>query len=173
MSRITKDIATDVAIQLTANKKAEIKKLEDELAGFITGIYEASLSDLIKQAFKKHKGFLHTTNSIRLTGAGLSVGYKYYALSYELPKCNSCGQFPMNDEQSAKIVKLDDKIQDLIKEHRDLKQSIENALYNLRTYANVEREFPEAFKLLPVKSVNTALMVNIKDIRCKLDGANC
>jgi len=171
--RITKEIAANVAKQLVSSKKEEIKSLKSQQSEFITTIYEASLSELIKQAFKKHKGFLYTTTSIRLIGSGLPVGYKSYQLTKVLPQCNSCGQFPMNDEQADVIINFSNKIEDLEKSTHELQNNIEAALFNLRTYNNVEKEFPEAFKLLPASKVNTGLMVNIKDIRCKLDKGNC
>jgi hypothetical protein len=171
--RITKTIATDVASQLVQAKKIELKTLRDNQAEFITDIYEASLSDLIKNAFKKHKGFIYSGSSIRLNGEGLSVGYKNYPLSKELPKCNSCPSFPLTSEQSAIVVDFENKIDTKEKEVKELFNNIEVALINLRTYGNVEKEFPEAFKLLPPANINTGLIINIKDIRCKLDAVNC
>jgi hypothetical protein len=79
----------------------------------------------------------------------------------------------MDDNQSAVVLYFSNKIETMEKGIRELIINIEAALFNLRTYANVEKEFPEAFKILPVSKVNTGLMVNIKDIRCKLDVANC
>lgn len=171
--RITKQIAQDVAMQLVSGKRVEIKELKNKQAEFLTEIYENSLSDLIKESFAKHKGFIYSGSSLRLSGVGLPQGYKNYPLTKELPKCNSCSIFPVTDEQAAIILGYSDKVDDLEREVNELQNNIEAALFNLRTYGNVEKEFPEAFKLLPVTKTNTGLMVNIKDIRCKLDKITC
>lgn len=172
-TRITKAIAEAVAKQLVQSKQAEIKQIQDNEADFISGFYEASLSQLVKDGFKKHKGFFHTSSSIRLSGSGLTQGYRYYALNKNYPVCNSCPVFPVSDEQANTIIEFETQIEEKTKSMRELFNNIEAALINLRTYNNIEKEFPEAFALLPKQAVNTALAINIKDIRCKLDKANC
>lgn len=173
MSRITKQIAGVVANALCESRKSELKQLQSDQIQFLSTIYEASIPTVVKDAFKKYKGFLNSSTSIRVQGEGISDGYAFYQLTSQMPICNSCDRFKLDSNQAAVFVDFLNKIHDKKKEVSLLKTEIEAALFNLRTYNNVKKEFPEAFKLLPASRINTGLMVNIKDIRCKLDIANC
>lgn len=169
MSRITKEIAADVATKLLSGKNQEIEKLKEDLRSFVKKCYMAALPKEVVAFFEgPHKEFLRTIRTARFIGEGL--GYEYYAFNEGLPQINNI--ITLNSKEAAHIVALNNKIKDLSDGYRMLYTEIENALYAYHTYKNVESEFPEAYALLPVKT-NTGLMVNIKDIRCKLNTANC
>jgi hypothetical protein len=170
--RITKTIATEVAQQLIAVKNEELKHLRLQQKTFIRDIYLTQLPKDVLICFGKNPKYFRTTSAIYINGPGLPQGYKTYSIGDPLPSING-DRITVTELYSTDIEKNEDAINTKSKEINELFDNIEAALINLRTYNNVEKEFPEAFKLLPPASINTGLMVNIKDIRCKLDKANC
>lgn len=168
-NRITKQIAEAIAKQLTAPKRAEIAELRAAFKTFVTQKYIESLPAGILAA-TKFKDFFNTTSQTRLVGEGLPLGYKWYALAGTYPKNEAVVHVNPQDAQT--VLRYENQLETLNQQANDLEREIGNALLNLRTYKNVEQEFPEAAALLPVKE-NSAIAINLKDIRCKLDANNC
>jgi hypothetical protein len=172
MSRITKEIASAVAKELCSSKQSEISDLRKELQITMRKYYLSILPDNIVVQFGENSEYFKQVSSVKITGENISNMYKYYSIGDALPQSNSFERLNLTPKQSLNIVRIFDLIDDKEKAISDLKISIEVALYNLRTYGNVEKQFPEAFEKLP-PITTTAVMINIKDIRCKLDKANC
>lgn len=169
MSRITKAISEDVAKQLLSSKLEEIGVLKKELKAKGTEIKLRTIPKDVLKAYNSNKSYFRTTNSEYANGVGLD---RWFSISFETLPCNSQA-IQLTDEEAEFLLILTDKISDKTKEYKNLKIQIETALFNLRTYNNVEKEFPEAFKLLPKLSVNTSLMIDVKKLRCKLDKSTC
>lgn len=170
MSRITKEIASAVAVQLVQPKSDELKQLENNLQETVRKMYLLSLPSGIMDAYEKYKDWFQQCTNITLSGAGLKLGYKYYKIGQALPKYLQ--RLELKESDAELIIKIENQIDAKTKEIAELKNAIENALYNYRTYKNVEDNFPEAFRLLPVR-VSTVPMIPIKEIRCKLNKDNC
>lgn len=170
MSRITKQIATSVANQLVLSRNQDLKKEQLKLSEIVTSIYLSKIPDEVMEFFKLYPVFFKTKGGIKLNGNGFN--YEFFPMTKNVPDNNDsyCGLFSKEDCDKIKNQWL--LIQKLQAENDKLHFDIETALVNYRTYSNIEKEFPEAFKLLPARQI-TALVVNIKDIRCKLDKANC
>lgn len=170
MSRITKQIANAVANQLVLPKRQDVQNQENKLKGIATGIYLKSIPTEVMQQFEKYPSYFKKRISFELKEHGFN--YERFSLEKNLPE-NSENYYIQVTAGDSSILRIEkDKVQDMTDELNRLRLDIENAIFNLRTYNNVEKEFPEAFKLLP-KQQTTALIVNLKDIRCKLDKANC
>lgn len=170
MSRVTNEIARAVAEKLVQSKKDEQVVLEKELQVVIRDMYIASLPKGLMVAYKTYEEWFDTCNQILLKGVGITPGYNYYRIGDALPKNT---QFlELTDEQVKEILRLEGSIKSKKGEIESLRNQIKTALLTYRTYKNIEDNFPEAFVLLPVR-VSTLPMINIKDIRCKLDKANC
>lgn len=171
MSRITKDIASAMAKQLTESQSKEISQLGNELTAVCRQLYIDSLPAGILLVYKKWMEWFDSTSSIIINGPGLTQGYKYYNIGESLPK--NKGRIEVDANQADDIVMLENKITVKKKEYNELKSSIEAILFNLRTYKNVCDKFPEAAKYLPAQKTPAPIMITLKDIRCKLDKANC
>lgn len=171
MSRITKDIASAMAKQLTEPQSQEIRELNGELTGVCRLFYLNRLPDGILSAYKKWIEWFDTTSSIEIKGPGLSQGYKYYNIGESLPKNKNV--INVTSEEANQIVALENKISIKKQELNQFRGSIEVILFNLRTYKNVQDKFPEASKFLPTQKAPAPIMIALKDIRCKLDKANC
>lgn len=172
MSRITKTLAGQVASKLAAPIWDKAEKLEKDLMELITPLYEATLPKEVLSTFKKYPKYFNTSGYVRVIGTGLE-NYKTYDLSKNLPKKeNYTSTISVDPETANQIIDLSNKIDSLKVEFRKHRNEIEIAVFGLRTYGKVQLEFPEAFVLLP-PITSTALTVDLKSIRCKIDRKNC
>lgn len=165
MSRITKAIAEDVAKQLVQDKENEIQQLKNNLSHYVTKLHIDRIPDAVMKAFKTNGSYVNNQASIYICGAGFD---RWFQVTLEKSLPYNGDHLEVSSEQGDQIKAAKNLIDDKTEEKRKLRQSIEVALFNLRTYNNVEKEFPEAFKFLPKASVNTALAININDIRNQL-----
>ena len=165
--RITKEKAELVAKKLTEKKQKEKQVLEENLQEFCYNIALSKIPKPVMDMFKEYPRYVNSSSEIFVIGEGIdNYNLKYQSISNPLPKAKE--SIPVTKTESNKIQKLSDKITNLKSEIRTLKKEIETAVYNLKTYSRVEKEFPEAFKYLPKEQITTALQVNISDIRNKL-----
>ena len=163
MSRITKELASSIAEQLLKPKKEAITALKKERKDIVSDLYFNELPVEIRKAFEKYPAYFSRQSSVRIHGPGF--GYECYELSKSLPQIDH--SLSVDEKTGNVIKKLSNKIEKLQQEYRVMESEIENALLALRTYKNVEKEFPEAASYLPEKHT-TALIVNISSIREKL-----
>ena len=163
MSRITKQIAENVAIELTKKNALEIKELKADLDSKFTEIYLKTVPKEVLQLFEKYPDYLETRSSMQISGNGFQ--YQSLSLNKSFPSENHI--FLPNEKDAKRLLSLVNEISDKKSEHSKLKQEVSALLFNLKTYNRVNSEFPEASPFLP-KSVSTALMVNISDLREKL-----
>ena len=170
MSRITKQIALTVANQLVLPKRQELKTEENKLSEIVTEVYRAKIPIDILMLFETKRKYFKTKNYLKINGNGFN--FTPFSMVGLLPDNNDiyCSEFSV--KECDKIHRQFNIVEDCKKEIDKLRFDIQTAIFNLRTYNNVEKEFPEAFKLLPIRQT-TALVVNLKDIRCKLDKSNC
>ena len=75
MSRITKDIAHEVARKLTSKKTEEINKIEKELQLKLEGFLLEKVPKEIMDLFKKHPNYFEKTSSFRISGNGFNYEY--------------------------------------------------------------------------------------------------
>jgi hypothetical protein len=172
MSRITKDIASYVAKQLLASKTDQLKAIKKEEQAYIRSVYLKQIPESVMDCYNSNPGYFRCTGSLYINGPGLPIGHKTYSIGDTLP-CVTGDRITITERESNKIIKFEDTVADMQKEINELRDNIEVSLYNLRTYNNVEKEFPEAFEHLPAAPANTALAINVKDLRCKLGVAAC
>lgn len=170
MSRITKQIATAVSNQLILSKNQDLEKERSVLSELTTKIYLKSIPQDVLKTFETHPSYFKTQSFVDICEKGFN--YERFNMTKALPICNSRYYAELSPEDAVLLRKQHSIVVDLKNQIELLRRDIENAIFNLRTYNNVEKEFPEAFKLLP-KRQSTALIVNLNDIRCKLDKANC
>lgn len=170
MPRVTKQIAETVANQLMLSKAHDLKKEETILSEIVTKIYVSKIPLEVMVLFGVRGKFFRTRCYIKLNGNGFN--FQFFQLDCQLPDDGDTYGASFSVKECDLIKKQFGIVEDLKNQNAKLRFDIETAIFNLRTYANVEKEFPEAFKLLPARKT-TALIVNLKDIRCKLDKANC
>lgn len=164
MSRITKDIANEVAKKLTQNKTDEIENLENELRLKVHDIVKKRIPDSIIKLFKIHPNYFIKKSYFQFVGNGMN--HKGFYINNELPFIQNNVVEPSKLEADT-ILKLDNEITNLKTKRNTLRSEIRELLYSLRTYSKVISEFPEAEPFLP-KTITNKLIVNISDIRNQL-----
>lgn len=165
MSRITKEIAKDVATQMLKARKDEFEKIAMELAEIVTEEYKRQLPDGMYAMFKKNRRYFSIISYCNVVGVGLSK--HNITLKESLPYGDTYS-IKVNDDFAKKVLTLSDAVDDKRKEYERLKKEIEIALFNIRTYKNVLNVFPEAVPFLP-KITTTAVAINLSSIRSSLN----
>lgn len=162
--QITKSLAQDVAIKMTQNLRDKKIALENQLSEIIHGWVMAKVPKEIMAVFNsKNKGYLQLTSGARLTGNGYNWDSIYCR---EFPIYNTDSKaISVTREMSEKISPLTNSIKDYEKEIKDLKNKIEEAIFNLKTKNKVAEQFPEALPFFPVKENITAVMVDLTQLR--------
>lgn len=163
MSRITKQIAENVAVKLTEKQSLKIKELQANLKDKFTEIYLKTIPKEVIDFHAKYPNFTETRQSVQCTGNG----FQWQSLGFNGHVPSISNTFSPNEKDAKLLLKLLNEIDDKKSELSKLKHEIEVLVFGLRTYAKVNSEFPEATPFLP-NSVSSALMVNISDLRKKL-----
>lgn len=165
MSRITKELAEQVAFKMTVEKKKEVEFLRKELQDYIRNYAISLLPKEVLKMFKSHPEYFSKQSNIQFVGNGFHYDSFYFGDSLPIKDART-----LPDNTTAKaVLSIKNKLDIKEKEVRCLNSEIANALYNLRTYSNVEKNFNEAFAFLP-KVKNESLIVNVDSIRKKLNG---
>lgn len=163
--RITKDIANDIAVKLLLNKGQEISDLKSNLSKKVFDLYNKSIPKEVLEFSKKHPEYFLFTDDVTIYGPGLNG---QWVKSERVFKKNKNTSLMLNEKDAVFCKKCLDDISDKVSAYHSLKNEIETALYNLRTYAKVAESFPEAIQFLTKTATSTALIVNIDSIRQKL-----
>lgn len=165
---ISKQQSSNVAKTLTQKLTDQIKLKESEISAIVSEIYIKTLPKDIAEIYKYFKRYFHTASQIRCEGNGLNDSFK---INESVP---SQGGWQVcilpTASEAKKISKISNEIKKIETKRDNLKNSIENTLNSLRTYNRIQKEFPEAFEILPDKdpTINT-LAVPIDDIRAQLE----
>ncbi|HYH13984.1 MAG TPA: hypothetical protein VD794_02120 [Flavisolibacter sp.] len=164
MSRITKTIAEQVAIKLTEKKSYHLEVLKAQLEDLATNIKIGYIPTDVLKAYRKNSKYFKSCTSEYFRGPGLGH-YESFRYNQSLPHTSE--GVKVNELEAQSLIQQRDKIEDLQNTINKIKLDVENALLALRTYNNVEKEFPEAFEHLPSRTT-TALSININDVRKQL-----
>jgi hypothetical protein len=167
MTRITKEIATQVAVQLTSKKRELVKELDVKFRSELKRMYVEDTPIDIIQLEVKFPQYFEKRNRIGFNGTN-GFGYEVYSIEGTVIATINGAYYTKISPENSKILKtLDNEIQDKKKELKDLVTELEILLYSLRTYAKVTEQFPEAVPFLPYRTTS-ALAINIEDVRKKL-----
>lgn len=167
MSRITKEIATTVATQLTTKKREALKELDAKFRSELKRMYVEDTPSEIKELSVKFPKYFNFRNRISLNGVQ-GFGYENYLIEGNVISDTNGGYYTNISPENAKILKkLDNELQDKRNELTGLIKELEILLYSLRTYPKVAEQFPEAVPFLPFRTTS-ALAINIEDLRKKL-----
>lgn len=171
---ITKQMADDIASELTKPLITQIEKLNNKFTEILYDLAKADIDPKLIAIYENpdFEKYINTTSYVRLRGCGFN--YETRSCKSPLPiSRNSFNQFELvwenNDPIGLSTFKLFDKIKDESKKLELLKFEIRTTLIELRTVKRVEKEFPEAFKFIkvPTKTTNQ-LLVNISPLRYKI-----
>lgn len=166
MSRISKDLAGQIARKLTEKSRIATEKYLKEYQKLVTDLYEEQIPQAVKDCFKKYPDWFYTRLHVTFAGHGFSHE------SITPTKNLIC-----NEGTSSTLI-LTAKIADQLtsakrkwlkaKDNYDqLRLESEQALLTLKTFNNIRKELPEAAPMLPPPMSN-ALVVNFDSLKNRL-----
>lgn len=168
MSRITKDIAQEVADKMVVPALAQVEVAHKKLKDAMLVIMQKRTPQIIKDAFAKNPEYFDTNERVYVQGNGFN-GQEIKTSERFISKSGNYSTTIQPTEAESKILwDLYVEWEKQNKECVELKSSIFNTLYSLKTYAQVGKNFEEAVPFLPEK-ISTELSVPIDNIREKLN----
>lgn len=169
MSRISKELASQIAYKLTEKSRLAADKLHSELREQITELYEEQTPSEVKTVYKKHPEWFYTRSEILLDGHGFN--HQYYSPTRKVianGQRNGNAILRLTTKSADQLFKLKTKWERATSKYKELKQEAESALLALKTFNNIRKELPEAAPMLPPPMSN-ALVVNFDSLKKKLN----
>lgn len=168
MSRITKDIAQEVAEKMVAPVLAQVKVAHNKLKDAMWIIMDNKTPQIIKDAYAKNPEYFDTIERAYVQGNGFNGQEIKTSKRFISPSGNYSTTIQPTEAECKILWDLYVDWEKQNKEYAELKSSISNTLYSLKTYAQVGKNFVEAVPFLPEKT-STELSVPIDNIREKLN----
>jgi len=165
--RISQTLANQIALKMVKEKRSIQSELQVKYREYFTGVAEKKVPKDVMEFFKKHSEYVKTTSSMRVDGKGfnrLDV-HLTRAIPSVSPNCYY-EHVDLTETEAEKGKKLHQEWLKMKDNNDALEVEIETALINLRTYANVQKELPEAAIHLPEQGLT--VIVNTADLRKKL-----
>ena len=166
MSRISQDLAGQIAFKLTEKSRVSTEKLHLAFREAATLLYEEQTPKEIKEAFKKHSAWIQTRSCVVFEGHG----FTWTRLSTTRPVIqNTSGEakLTLNSKSADKLTTASRKWEKAKKDYEDLKSQTKTALLTLKSYSNIKKEIPLAAPMLPPPMSN-ALVCSFDDLNKKL-----
>lgn len=168
MSRVTKTVAREMAEKLAKPHYDRMKELSKRRSDGVRAVYTAGIPKAIIDASRHFPEWINSFSSVYVHGAGLNKSFQVDPMVIGRTTSQGSASFKADNDQSDAIQKITLEYENAKRDYDDILLEIENALINLRTFKNIEKEFPEAVPHLPTSNTNTSLMVNIDGLRAKL-----
>jgi hypothetical protein len=165
MSRISNDLAQQIAFKLTEKSKKVMDEKHIAFRDLVTTLYEESTPALIIDALKKFPDWIDTCSSIRLNGHGFN--YEYVTPTRKCVSNSSVNSLELTQKMADKITSVRKVWEKSKKQYNDLKDEVKHALLSLKTFANIRKELPAAAEYLPPPMSN-ALVVNLGSLNKRL-----
>ena len=163
---ITKSIAENVASQLTAKIKLKIDDERKILTEKVDFMAKKRVPKEIMNWFNtKNKKWLNIRGYIQFASASKHYNIEIKAIPY--PYDN--GYVVITEEEMTELYAQDHKIQFLEEQKRTIENQLVAQLIKMRTYKRIEKDFPEAFELLPNAEVSELPAINVKDILMQIE----
>lgn len=166
MSRISNDLAGQIATKLTEKSRLNADKLHVEFRELVTSLYEEQTPASVKKCFKENADWFYRKSSIKLDGHGFNWEY----VSTTRPVIcnnNSDAILKLTSSVADKITSAQRKWQKAKNQYDNLKKEAKQALLTLKTYNNIRKELPEAASMLP-PPLSNALVVNFTSLKQQL-----
>lgn len=169
MSRITKQIAEEVAKAMTAEKAKNVTDLKDRFKQSVEEIALLRVPETVTKLFKDSslRAYISQSDYVYLH----SHGFNFRGVRLKNP-------VPVNKGQnSLELTALEGKfLWNLEKEYKKAEEGLEELtqeiyftlLHTLKTYKKVQDHFPEAFEHLPKVGTPTSLAINLDALRHKI-----
>jgi len=168
MSRISNELAGQIAHKLTEKSRLAAEKLHVEYRELVTSFYEEQTPDQVKKCFKDNCDWFYTRCEIRMDGHGFNWAW---VTSTRPVICNneSYANLKLTSKVADQIISAKRKWEKAKEKYDNLKREAKQALLTLKTFSNIRKELPEASPMLPPPMSN-ALVVNFSSLKKQLAG---
>lgn len=166
MSRLSKQIAGQIAEKMTQQSLKNVGGLKKDFQDAVLEAYESQIPDDVRVCFKKHYEWFYTTSSVKLEGYGFSWEYVSVGKAV-ICNANSNANLKLTSKIAEGLKKLQNKWQDAKEKHDLLLSETEQALLTCGTHARIRENLPEATPFLP-PPLSNALVVNFDSLRKNL-----
>lgn len=150
-----------MAIKIAKEKLDQINVLFDKFNEHLVSEYNKNLPPSVVVFHNQMPHYIEAQSYIRVTGNGFH--HDSFGVNVRVISNKSSNYFEPNVEVVAILLKMYNEYKDERKIYNTLIVDIENALIQLKTYKNIEVQFPNAIKYLPTKSITT-VAVNLDSI---------
>lgn len=166
MSRITQDLAGQIAYKLTEKSRAAAELLKKDYQQMTTDYYDQETPKEVAEVKAKHPDWFCTTRTIRLEGHGFR--YETVTATHPVIKNKDHDAYlTLTPKIASALTTAKRNWEKADAACKELKKETEHALINLRTYKNISENIPEAKAYLPPPMSN-ALVVNVDSLNRKL-----
>ena len=167
MSRISKELATNIATKLTEKSEANILLMRKEYSSLVTELYLAQTPKEVLSLYAIQPDWFYTRGFIDFSGHG----FRWEQIRSDIPViCNkgTNAELTLNSKISDRLMKIKRAIDAAVDERKKLFSETEQALIACRTYKQIEENIPAAKPYLPPPTSN-ALMVNFNSLNKKIN----
>lgn len=167
MSRITKEIAANVARQMAEHKLKMYEEADAKMRVMLRILVRSQIPKPVLELYETHHQYFDKTSRVRLHGHGFNC--ETYTIEEVLPTDHGGYHSPDITPETGKLLwEQYVAIGNAKKEWEQLRDEIEVALLNLKTYKKVQAMLPEAYPYLPQQGT-LAIAVNLDGLRSKLN----
>jgi len=166
MSRISKELAAQIATKLTEKSRIAAEELKKEYGQLAYEMYDAQTPKEVKDTFKKHPEWFYTRTRIDFSGHG----FNYESVVCPNPViCNGGTNANLNltAKLASQLTAASRKYEKAYDAYKQLKRETETAIINLGTHARIKENFPLAAPMLPPPMSN-ALVCNFDSLTKRL-----
>lgn len=165
MSRISKDVAKQIATKMTAKSFELYQKLEKAFKDEVRTEYIKQIPVPVLGLFKTHSQYIETSTQIQVNGKGFNR--MYVTISPCAPSEGSYPSLEMTVKVAEKLISMKNKYEAAKVKHYSLKTDVESTLMALGTHARIRESLPEAAEFLPPPMSN-ALIVDVAGLQKRI-----
>lgn len=166
MSRISQDMASQIATKLTQKSQEAVSALRKEYERAVKAAYQGQIPDEVQDTFTRHSEWFCTNNQVKLNGHGFNWEWVSFEGSII---CNHGREalLKLTDKLATQLMKSKRAWEKAEEDRKKLRSETLQALLNLKTIKNIRDNMPAAIPFLP-PPVTNALIVNVDAINKKL-----
>ncbi len=166
MSRISQDLAGQIAFKLTQKSRTAAELLHKEYRQLVEDAYNAQVPKMVTDTFAKHPEWFNTRTRVDFSGHG----FRWEQVQTSNAVICNGGQnanLELTDKLATQLFKAKEKWRKADEAVKELQKETDQALINLRTFKNIRENIPEAAPFLPPPMSNS-LVVNVDSLNRKL-----
>ncbi|MFD2741939.1 MULTISPECIES: hypothetical protein [Sphingobacterium] len=171
-TRISKNLASQIAKKLLAKKLKSIQTIQTELSTLATEKALKCYKPELLKAFETYVDYFGSTKQCFFiyenTGQNIRSTTDLVSLNNRVPTTPKGYNLylDLNLKDFHEIKDLQNKLDEARKDYKKAMAIVENTILNLRTPVQLKKHFPEAYDALPQKTIGTMLpMVNLDQVR--------